>query len=67
MLILIRILFEPMIFSSQFLIRDSGYPRKNMRVSLLPFSDEYHLRQRKKIDVTRLISCHLRRIKVSVR
>ena len=26
------------------------YPRKNMRVSLLPFSDEYHLRQRKKIE-----------------
>ncbi len=25
------------------------YPRKNMRVSLLPFSDEYHLRQRKKL------------------
>ena len=27
------------------------YPRKNMRVSLLPFSDEYHLRQRKKFKL----------------
>ena len=26
------------------------YPRKNMRVTLLPFSDEFHLRQRKRIE-----------------
>ncbi|MEX0570635.1 transposase, partial [Acinetobacter baumannii] len=26
------------------------YQRKNMRVTLLPFSDEFHLRQRKRIE-----------------
>ncbi|WHP06129.1 IS982 family transposase [Acinetobacter corruptisaponis] len=26
------------------------YPRKNMKVMLLPFSDEFHLRQRKRIE-----------------
>ena len=26
------------------------YPRKNMKVTLLPFSDEFHLRQRKRIE-----------------